>query len=95
MAAAWGADGRAYWQAVPFWLLSAGWHWQLAASQLFRTFGQNRGDAANATQIRGPGYLTTCTGVGTKSTSNLGRCVSDWTLAAGLQLDTQLPKFED
>ena len=31
MAAAWGADGRAYWQAVPFWLLSAGWHWQLAA----------------------------------------------------------------
>ena len=26
--------------------------------------------------------------------NDLAGCVSDWTLAAGLQLDTQLPKFE-
>ena len=30
MAAAWGADGRAYWQ-VPFWLPCGAWHWQGAA----------------------------------------------------------------
>ena len=26
--------------------------------------------------------------------NDLAGCVSDWTLAVGLQLDTQLPKFE-
>ena len=60
--------------------------------QLSRTFGQNRGDAANATQIRGPGYLTTCTAVGTNSTSNLGSCVSSCSPAASVQSDTHPAK---
>ena len=60
--------------------------------QLSRTFGQNRGDAANATQIRGPGYLITCTAVGTKATSNLGSCVSSCSPAASVQSDTHPAK---